>query len=103
MEIDKEFEKEYADIIKKIENLKKNKINKIKNKFIKKLPFKTGDIVYNVCGIIKIENIEFIFPQSISEFYFHVEYIGSKYKWIKDGFVVPAKSKVKGKLYSYGQ
>ena len=104
MDVIEKFENEYNSLMLELEMLKNNKINKLKDKFVKKLPFKSGDIVYNVTGIIKIDNIDFeIGYNGRGELLpIHATFSGIKFKWIKDGFITPTKSKQRGKLYSYG-
>jgi len=104
MEIIEKFEEGYNSLIVELELLKNKKITELKDKFSKKLPFKKGDIVYNVTGIIKIDCIDFktgyngrneLLP-------IHATFSGIKYKWLKGGFVTPTKIKQKGELHSYG-
>lgn len=104
MEVLEKFEDEYNSLMLKLEISKTKKINKLKDKFFKKLPFKKGDIVYNVTGIIKIDSIDFkIGYNGRGELLpIHATFSGVKYKWIKDGFVTPTKNKQRGDLHFYG-
>jgi hypothetical protein len=104
MEVIEKFEDEYNSLMLELEMLKNKKITKLKDKFVKILPFQKGDIVYNVTGIIKIDSIDFeIGYNGRGELLpIHATFSGIKYKWYKGGFVRPTKSKQRGNLYSYG-
>ena len=104
MEVLEKFEDEYNSLMLELERLKTKKTNKLKDKFFKKLPFKKGDIIYNVTGIIKIDSIDFeIAYNGRGELLpIHAVFSGVKYKWIKGGFVIPTKNKQRGSLNSYG-
>ena len=98
------FEDDYKSLMLELERLKTKEINKLKDKFFKKLPFKKGDIIYNVTGIIKIDSVDFkIGYNGRGELLpIHAVFSGVKYKWIKGGFVTPTKNKQRGSLNSYG-
>jgi len=104
MEAIEKFEDEYNSLMLELDMLENKKINKLKDKFVKKLPFKKGDIIYNVTGIIKIDNIDFkIGYNGRGELLpIYATFSGVKYKWVKDGFVTPTKNKQRGDLHSYG-
>jgi hypothetical protein len=94
---------DYSHLIDEIEELKSERISKLKAKYIKKSPFGRGDLIYNVTGIIRITSIDFeieyngrgeLLPISVI-------YNGIKYKWIKGGFVSPTKRKEMGSLRWY--
>ncbi len=98
------FESEYKSLMLELEILKTKKINKLKDEFSKKLPFKKGDVIYNVTGIIKIDNIDFkiVYNGRGELLPVHVVFSGVKYKWIKDGFVSRTKNEQIVFLNSYG-
>jgi len=104
MEAIGKLEDEYNSLMLELEILKAKKINNLKDKFVKELPFKKGDIVYNVTGIIKIDNIDFeIGYNGRGELLpIHATFSGVKHKWLKGGFITPTKRKQIGNLYSYG-
>jgi hypothetical protein len=93
-----EFNKELENLLFDLEQIKIGKINELKNKYKNKLNIKIGDIIYNVTGIIQVEDIDFVISDRFPS---HVVFKGTKYKWIKDGFITKTKTNKKGELYSY--
>lgn len=104
MDTIKNLEEEYDSLMVELELMKNKKVTELKNKFYQKLPFKKGDIIYNVTGIIKIESIFFKIDYNGrgDRLPIHATYKGTKYKWVKDGLITPTKNKDKGELHSYG-
>ena len=98
-----DFDMDLEKLLNELEQEKNKRINKLINKHRRKLDIKLGDIIYNVTGIIKVEDIDFKIAyngrgeRSVTT----IIYSGTKYKWIKGGFITKTKSTQKGNLYSY--
>lgn len=99
----KSFDEELDIIEKEIAILKNKKTNNLKEKFTKKLDIKKGDIIYNVTGIIKVDNIKFniCVNERGEKLSTYITFIGDKYKWVKGGYITRTKNKELGSLYSY--
>jgi hypothetical protein len=99
------FDNELDSIEVEVNEYRKKKIEKLKKKYIKKLPIKKGDIIYNVTGIIKVETIEFSigFNGRGERIPSHAIYKGIKYKWNKGGTVSLTVKKSYGSLHSYSE
>ena len=105
MDNGEEFDNALDNIEIEVNEYRRKKIDKLKDKFVKKLPIKKGDIIYNVTGIIKVETIEFSigFNGRGERIPSHVIYKGTKYKWNKGGTVSLTVKKSYGSLHSYSE
>lgn len=99
------FDENYYSLIEEVEIIKEKKLIKLKSELIKNLPFKKGDIIYNVTGIIEIKTIDIkvSYNGRGERLPTQLRFTGPKYKWVKGGLVTRTKTQKNGNLHYYGK
>lgn len=98
MDIKEISEKIHEGLLKvdqEIESLRIQKINEVRDKYLKEIDHLKGQLIYNVTGIIMVENISIktFINRKGKRITHEVSLEGPSYKWIKGGGVKKSRGR----------